>query len=123
MGSPAPIDVIEKGVADLPDSALIEFKELVTDVLTRHASAILLDPEYGLPASKRRHGKGLLLAYEKVDANGSGRQPRGFRGDLIVARLQKRKAVLAVGFAHGAASSVCFGLTNAHRCRGNDRSG
>ncbi len=67
----------EKGVADLPDSALIEFKELVTDVLTRHASAILLDPEYGLPASKRRHGKGLLLAYEKTgyDAETPGRLP------------------------------------------------
>jgi tagatose 1,6-diphosphate aldolase len=67
----------EKGVADLPDSALIEFKELVTDVLTRHASAILLDPEYGLPASKRRNGKGLLLAYEKTgyDAETEGRLP------------------------------------------------
>src|SRR5271168_2246844 len=67
----------EKGVADLPDSALIEFKELVTEVLTRYASAILLDPEYGLPASKRRHGKGLLLAYEKsgYDAATPGRLP------------------------------------------------
>ncbi len=67
----------EKGVADLPDSALIEFKELVTDVLTRHASAILLDPEFGLPASKKRNGKGLLLAYEKTgyDAADEGRLP------------------------------------------------
>ena len=67
----------EKGVADLPDSALTEFKELVTDILTRHASAILLDPEFGLPASKKRHGKGLLLAYEKTgyDADQPGRLP------------------------------------------------
>src|SRR6201990_3698201 len=67
----------EKGVSDLPDSALEEFKELVTDVLTQHASAILLDPEFGLPASKRRHGKGLLLAYEKTgyDAATPGRLP------------------------------------------------
>jgi tagatose 1,6-diphosphate aldolase len=67
----------EKGVADLPDSALIEFKELVTDVLTRHASAILLDPEFGLPAAKLRNGKGLLLAYEKTgyDAATPGRLP------------------------------------------------
>jgi tagatose 1,6-diphosphate aldolase len=67
----------EKGVAELPDSALIEFKELVTEVLTKHASAILLDPEYGLPASKRRNGKGLLLAYEKTgyDATTPGRLP------------------------------------------------
>jgi tagatose 1,6-diphosphate aldolase len=67
----------EKGVADLPDSALVEFKELVTEVLTKHASAILLDPEFGLPASKRRNGKGLLLAYEKTgyDAATPGRLP------------------------------------------------
>jgi tagatose 1,6-diphosphate aldolase len=67
----------EKGVAELPDSALIEFKELVTEVLTKYASAILLDPEYGLPASKRRNGKGLLLAYEKTgyDAALPGRLP------------------------------------------------
>jgi tagatose 1,6-diphosphate aldolase len=67
----------EKGVSDLPDSALIEFKELVTDVLTKYASAILLDPEFGLPASKKRHGKGLLLAYEKTgyDADQAGRLP------------------------------------------------
>src|ERR1700748_947362 len=67
----------EKGVADLPDSALEEFKELVTDVLTQYSSAILLDPEFGLPASKKRHGKGLLLAYEKTgyDADTAGRLP------------------------------------------------
>src|SRR2546421_12688370 len=45
---------------------LEEFKTLVTDVLCQHASAILLDPEFGLSASKHRHGKGLLLAYEKT---------------------------------------------------------
>src|SRR3977135_2476670 len=41
------------------------FKTLVPDVLCQHASAILLDPEFGLPAAQHRHGKGLLLAYEK----------------------------------------------------------
>ncbi len=53
------------------------FKTLVTDVLCQHASAILLDPEFGLPASKHRHGKGLLLAYEKTgyDSNTPGRLP------------------------------------------------
>ncbi|HEX4020729.1 MAG TPA: tagatose 1,6-diphosphate aldolase [Acidobacteriaceae bacterium] len=67
----------EKGVADVPASALEEFKSLVTEVLTRHASAILLDPEFGLPASKKRNGKGLLLAYEKTgyDATTQGRLP------------------------------------------------
>src|SRR5271154_2339783 len=67
----------EKGVAEMPDSALEEFKILVTSVLTKHASAILLDPEFGLPASKQRNGKGLLLAYEKTgyDAATPGRLP------------------------------------------------
>ncbi len=53
------------------------FKTLVTEVLTKHASAILLDPEYGLPAAQHRNGKGLLLAYEKTgyDANTPGRLP------------------------------------------------
>ncbi len=66
----------ERGAAsDAHD--LEEFKTLVTEVLTRHASAILLDPEYGLPASKQRNGKGLLLAYEKTgyDATTPGRLP------------------------------------------------
>lgn len=56
---------------------LEEFKIQVTDVLTRHASAILLDPEYGLPASKERNKAGLLLAYEKTgyDAATPGRLP------------------------------------------------
>jgi tagatose 1,6-diphosphate aldolase len=49
------------------DAGLEEFKINVTEVLTRHASAILLDPEWGLPAAKRRaKGSGLLLAYEKT---------------------------------------------------------
>jgi len=55
-----------------------EFKSLVTEVLTPHASAILLDPEWGLPAAKRRaKNAGLLLAYEKTgyDKTGPGRLP------------------------------------------------
>src|SRR6202142_3123526 len=67
----------EKGVSDLPAAALVGVKELVNEVLPRYSSAILLDPEYGLPASKKRHGKGLLLAYEKTgyDADQPGRLP------------------------------------------------
>jgi tagatose 1,6-diphosphate aldolase len=49
------------------DAGLEEFKIHVTEVLTKHASAILLDPEWGLPAAKcRTPGSGLLLAYEKT---------------------------------------------------------
>ena len=82
----------ERGsAADAHD--LEEFKTLVTSVLTKYASAILLDPEYGLPASKHRNGKGLLLAYEKTgyDSNTPGRLP-----DLLdhwsVQRLQQAGA-------------------------------
>ena len=67
----------EKG-ADVGDRDMEEFKSHVTEVLTQHASAILLDPEWGLPASKRRaKGSGLLMAYEKTgyDANTPGRLP------------------------------------------------
>src|SRR6476661_7440817 len=47
------------------DEMMSEFKIAVTKVLTPHASAILLDPEYGLPAAKARApNAGLLLAYE-----------------------------------------------------------
>ena len=53
------------------------FKTLVTSVLTRYASAILLDPEYGLPAAANRNDAGLLLAYEKTgyDSATPGRLP------------------------------------------------
>jgi tagatose 1,6-diphosphate aldolase len=67
----------EKGSA-VSDEMMEEFKILVSEVLTPHASAILLDPEWGLPASKRRaKNAGLLLAYEKTgyDKTGPGRLP------------------------------------------------
>jgi len=67
----------ERG-SEVSDAMMEEFKVLVAEVLTRHASAILLDPEWGLPAAKRRtSGSGLLLAYEKTgyDKTGPGRLP------------------------------------------------
>ncbi len=66
-----------KGVEDVPASMLEDFKSMVADVLCQHASAILLDPEFGLPASKKRRDAGLLLAYEKTgyDAAEEGRLP------------------------------------------------
>ena len=67
----------EKG-GDVSDADMEEFKILVSEVLTPHASAILLDPEWGLPAGKRRaKNAGLLLAYEKTgyDKTGPGRLP------------------------------------------------
>jgi tagatose 1,6-diphosphate aldolase len=67
----------EKG-GTIGDRDMEEFKSLVTEVLTPHASAILLDPEWGLPASTRRApNAGLLMAYEKTgyDKTGAGRLP------------------------------------------------
>ena len=94
----------EKGVdkKDVPAEMLEEFKTIVSKVLTPHASAILLDPEYGLPAAKARSkNAGLLLAYENsgYDNTRPGRLPdlldiwsalrlkesgRGLREDLVV---------------------------------------
>ena len=65
--------------ADVPGENLIQFKEAVSSILTPHASAILLDPEYGLPAAaKRATNAGLLLAYEQTgyDKKVPGRLPR-----------------------------------------------
>src|SRR3954468_21668387 len=56
----------EKG-SDVGDREMEEFKSLVTEVLTKYATAILLDPEWGLPASKRRSpGSGPLPRNEKA---------------------------------------------------------
>jgi len=63
------------------DQELIDFKVAVSEVLTRHASAILLDPEWGLPAAaKRNPNSGLLLAYEKT---GYDKQTPGRLPDLL----------------------------------------
>ena len=64
------------GTASAED--LATFKGVVTRVLTKHASAILMDPEYGLEAiNQRAPGTGVLLAYEKTgyDVSVKGRLP------------------------------------------------
>lgn len=70
----------EKGVdkKEVTNEMLSEFKEAVTRALTPYASAILLDPEYGLRAAKARaRNAGLLLAYENsgYDNTRPGRLP------------------------------------------------
>ncbi|MGH9774515.1 MAG: tagatose 1,6-diphosphate aldolase [Candidatus Acidiferrales bacterium] len=70
----------ERGVEKSAVTAdmLTEFKSAVTRVLTPHASAILLDPEFGLPSAKQRSkNAGLLLAYEATgyDNTKVGRLP------------------------------------------------
>src|SRR5256886_15431754 len=57
---------------------MLAFKTAITRVLTPYASAILLDPEYGLGAiASRAPGTGVMLAYEKsgYDVNTKGRLP------------------------------------------------
>ncbi len=83
----------EKG-GEITDADMDQFKSIVAEVLTPHASAILLDPEWGLPASKRRaKNAGLLLAYEKTgyDAGTPGRLP-DLLDDWSVRRLKEAGA-------------------------------
>jgi len=52
---------------EVPADLLANFKSHVSRILTPHASAILLDPEFGLPAAAARAPEaGLLLAYEQT---------------------------------------------------------
>lgn len=70
--------MIKKYQDEADEKQIVEFKKLVSEHLTKYASSILLDPEYGLEASKvRAENAGLLLAYEKTgyDANTVGRLP------------------------------------------------
>jgi tagatose 1,6-diphosphate aldolase len=69
-----------KGVSQdqISDEMMELFKVAVSRVLTPHASAILLDTEFGLPAAKARAANaGLLLAYEEsgYDNTKPGRLP------------------------------------------------
>ena len=69
-----------KGVPQdqVSDEMMSEFKVAVSKALTPHASAILLDPEFGLAAAKARsQNAGLLLAYEEsgYDNTKPGRLP------------------------------------------------
>jgi tagatose 1,6-diphosphate aldolase len=70
----------DKGIdkKDVTPQMMSEFKGAVTRILTPYASAILLDPEYGLEAAKQRaKNAGLLLAYENsgYDNTQPGRLP------------------------------------------------
>ena len=63
---------------EITPKIMSEFKVAVSRVLTPHATAILLDPEFGLEASRARaRNAGLLLAYELsgYDISRPGRLP------------------------------------------------
>lgn len=86
----------EKGIPDdqVTPEMMAEFKTAVTRILTPHASAILLDPEFGLGAAKKRSkNAGLLLAYEKTgyDQVEKGRFPL-LLPDWTVRRLKEAGA-------------------------------
>lgn len=60
------------------DEGIINFKVEISKELTKYSSAILLDPEYGLPAADARNKEaGLIISYEKTgyDATEIGRLP------------------------------------------------
>ena len=83
----------EKG-GDVSDTMMREFKTAVTGVLTGHASAILLDPQWGLEASRQRaKGAGLLLSYEAsgYDNTQLGRLP-GLLPGWSMRRLKEQGA-------------------------------
>src|SRR5579863_3367592 len=80
------------------DEMMTEFKVAVSRILTPHASAILLDPEWGLPAAKARaKNAGLLLAYEETgyDNTKKGRLP-DLLPHLSVKRLKEDMGADAV---------------------------
>lgn len=79
---------------DVTDEMMIEFKAAVSRVLTPHASAILLDPQWGLPAAAvRSKNAGLLLAYELsgYDNTRPGRQA-DLLPDVSVRRIKEMGA-------------------------------
>jgi len=86
----------EKGVdpKDVTDQMMQEFKVKVSKVLTPHSSAILLDPQWGIPAVKARDPKaGVLLAYENsgYDNSRPGRIPE-LLDDVTVRNLIEDEA-------------------------------
>ena len=78
----------------VPAEDMTEFKTAVTKVLTQHATAVLLDPEFALPSLKAVDPKaGVLLAYEKsgYDQTGPGRLPT-LLPDWNVAKIKEAGA-------------------------------
>jgi tagatose 1,6-diphosphate aldolase len=66
---------------DVTDEMMRELKVAISRALTPHASAILLDPDWGLPAAEVRDPKsGLLLSYEQ---SGSDSDRPGRMTDLL----------------------------------------
>lgn len=73
------------------EELILDYKKEVSTELTKYASAILLDTEYGLPAAGvRAEGAGLLMSYEVsgYDKDEEGRLP-SLLPELSVKRLKE----------------------------------
>ena len=93
----------------VPREHLEHFKSIVVRALSPHASAVLLEPEYGLDAAARRHPScGLLMAYEVsgYDRTVPGRLPK------LLDNWSVRKLVDASG-AHGVKALLYYALSDA----------
>jgi len=79
----------------VPREHLELFKSIVVRALSPHASAVLLEPEYGLPAAAQRSSSsGLLMAYEisGYDRQVPGRLPRLLEGWSVRRLIEKSGA-------------------------------
>jgi tagatose 1,6-diphosphate aldolase len=86
------IKEIDSSVSDW--EIIVDYKKEVASELTKYATSILLDSEYGLPAaSVRAEGSGLLISYEVsgYDKDEEGRLPK-LLPELSVKRLKKSGA-------------------------------
>lgn len=73
---------------------IIDYKVLVSRELTKYASSILLDPQYGIEAANQRNeNAGLLISYEisGYEKDKEGRFPR-LLPDLSVSRIKEMGA-------------------------------
>jgi tagatose 1,6-diphosphate aldolase len=94
--------------SDVPGKQLEEFKSIVVQALSPHASAVLLEPEYGLEAAGRRHSScGLLMAYEVsgYDRNVPGRLPKKLLNWSV-------RRVVEATKAHGVKVLLYYALTD-----------
>lgn len=83
------IKEIDSSVSDW--GIIVNYKKEVASELTKYATSILLDSEYGLPAAAvRAEGSGLLISYEVsgYDKEKEGRLPK-LLPELSVKRLKK----------------------------------
>ena len=116
----------EKG-GDVGDREMEEFKILVTEVLTQHATAILLDPEWGLPGEQaprervraaaglrenrlRREHAGTparpARRLVRAPAEGSGRRLPQDPALLHALRVRRRSTITSTPGSSGSATSA-----------------